>query len=407
MVNFRRLAVFAAAFAPLGFAAPAQEVPTEEVSYGTVGSTVPGKYIVTLKNNLKEQDVASHLSWVDGVHARSLHKRDNSGVGETFDIKDFHAYVGEFDEETIEAIKNSPDVEAVEADQIWTLFALTSQSSAAYGLASISSRTRGSTRYVYDDTAGRGTYSYVVDTGILTSHSQFGGRASLGYNAVGGAHTDTNGHGTHVAGTIGGSTYGVAKLTNLVSVKVFSGTTSSTSIIMSGYNWAVNDILNRGRASRSVINMSLGGGYSSAFNNAVNSAFSAGVLSVVAAGNENQNTANVSPASAASALTVGAYDANWARASFSNWGAAVDVFAAGVNIPSSYIGSNTATRSISGTSMAAPHVAGLAVYLQVLENLNTPAAVKNRILALATTGSIGGSLNGSPNRSAYNGNGTQ
>lgn len=276
-----------------------------------------------------------------------------------------------------------------------------------HGLGSISSRTSGSTRYVYDDSAGSGTYAYVVDTGILTSHTQFGGRASLGYNAVGGSHTDTNGHGTHVAGTIGGSTYGVAKRTNLISVKVFSGTTSSTSIILSGFNWAVNDVLNRGRASRSVINMSLGGSYSSAFNNAVNSASSAGVLSVVAAGNENQNAANVSPASASSAITVGAYDRNWSRASFSNWGSAVDVFAAGASILSSYIGSNSATRTISGTSMAAPHVAGLAVYLQVLENLNTPAAVKNRILSLATTGRIGGSLNGSPNRSAYNGNGVQ
>lgn len=110
MVNFRRITVFAAAFAPLGFAAPAQEIPTEEVSYGTVASTIPGKYIVTLKNNLEEQDVVSHLSWVDGVHARSLRRRDTNGVGETFDIKDFHAYVGEFDDETIETIKNSPDV---------------------------------------------------------------------------------------------------------------------------------------------------------------------------------------------------------------------------------------------------------------------------------------------------------
>ncbi|ROT39583.1 alkaline proteinase [Sodiomyces alkalinus F11] len=406
MVNFRRITVFAAAFAPLGLAAPAQELPTEEVSYGTVASTIPGKYIVTLKSTLEEQDVQSHLSWVDGVHARSLHKRDMSGVDQTFDIKDFHAYSGEFDEETIEAIKNSPEVEAVEADQIWTLFALVAQSNAPYGLGSISSRTRGNTRYVYDDSAGRGTFSYVIDTGILTSHSQFQGRAILGYNAVGGSHTDTNGHGTHVAGTIGGATYGVAKATTLISIKVFSGSSSSTSIILNGFNWAVNDAIRRG-ASRSVLNMSLGGGFSSAFNNAVNSASNSGVLSVVAAGNENQNAANVSPASAASAITVGAYDSNWNRASFSNWGAAVDVFAAGVNVLSSYIGGTSATRSISGTSMASPHVAGLAAYLQALENLNTPAAVKNRIIQLATTNAIGGSLNGSPNRSAYNGNGIQ
>lgn len=293
----------------------------------------------------------------------------------------------------------------VEQDQIWTLFdeveepvtkrALVTQSSAPWGLGTVSSRNVGSTSYTYDNSAGSGGFAYVVDTGILTTHNQFGGRASFGYNAVGGSNADTQGHGTHVTGTIIGSTYGVSKAAQAIAVKVFSGSSSSTSIILDGFNWAVNDITSKSRQSRSVINLSLGGGFSSAFNSAVNSAFSAGVISAIAAGNSNVNAANTSPASAASAITVGSIDSQWRRSSFSNYGSVLDIFAPGTSIISSWIGSNTATNTISGTSMATPHVAGLILYLQALEGGNA-AAITARLRALATANKVT-DVQGSPN----------
>lgn len=160
-----------------------------------------------------------------------------------------------------------PKVAEVEQDQVWHLFdephelaerALTTQSGATWGLGTISHKTSGSTSYVYDSSAGTGTFAYIVDTGLLTTHTQFGTRASYGYNAVGGANVDSNGHGTHVAGTLGGSTYGVAKAATLISVKVFSGSSSTTTIILDGFNWAVSDITSKSRKTKAVISMSLG-----------------------------------------------------------------------------------------------------------------------------------------------------
>jgi len=287
---------------------------------------------------------------------------------------------------------------------------LTTQSGATWGLGAISHRTGSSTQYVYDTTAGQNTYAYVVDSGIITTHQQFGGRATLGFNVYSGAHTDTLGHGTHVAGTIGGSTYGVAKNTNLISVKVFQGDQGTTSDILSGFNWAVNDITSKARAARSVINLSLGGPASTTWTNAIQAAYTQGVLSVAAAGNGDRSgnplpVSGQSPANAPNALTVAAADSSFRPGSFTNYGPGVDIFGPGVGVVSSYIGGNTATASLSGTSMAAPHVAGVALYLQALEGLSTPAAVISRIKALGVANKITGNLNGSPNLFLYNGNG--
>lgn len=195
----------------------------------------------------------------------------------------------------------------------------------------------------------------------------------------------------------------------MISVKVFSGRTGTTATTLAGFNWAVEDIISKNRASRSVINLSLGGEASTAWTSAVQAAFTQGVLSVVAAGNGdvNGNPINVStqsPANAPNAITVAAADSSFRTAEFTNFGAGVDIFGPGVGIQSAWIGSNTATSTISGTSMACPHIAGLAVYLQALEGLSTPAAVTSRIKALATTGRVTGSLSGSPNVFAFNGN---
>lgn len=395
MVNFKNAALFLGAILPFAVAAPVTDATAPNVE---------NKWIVTLKKGADSASVASHLSWVSDVHKRSLTKRDTVGVESTYDIGTFHGYAGHFDQATVEAIKQNPDVLEVEPDQIFHLTAITSQSGAPWGLGAISSRTSGSTTYRYDSSAGQGSWGYVVDSGVNIAHNEFEGRASRGQNFAGGQHTDTLGHGTHVAGTIAGKTYGVSKAANIIDVKVFTGRTASTSVILQGYNWAVSDITSKGRQSRAVVNLSLGGPTSTAFNTAVQSAFTAGVLTVVASGNDNVNASGGSPASAPNALTVGAITSTWAEARFSNFGTSVDILAPGAGILSAWYTSNTATNTLDGTSMACPHVVGLALYLAVLENINTPAALTARIKALGTSGKASGLKSGTVNLIAFNGN---
>lgn len=286
-----------------------------------------------------------------------------------------------------------------------TTTALVTQSSAPWGLGSISSRTRGASGYIYDDTAGRGTFSYIVDTGIRLTHQDFTGRAVFGYNAVSGSdNNDNQGHGTHVAGTVGGRTYGVAKQTALIAVKVFEGNNGSASAVIAGFDWAVNDIVSKGRQNTAVINMSLGGPGSTVWDQAITAAWNRGVLAVVAAGNENQLASNRSPARSAEVLCVASIASNDARSSFSNHGAAVDIFAAGSSIVSTYYRSDTDTATLSGTSMASPHVAGLVSYLRGVEGASSAASVRQRVLDLATRGRVTDTQN-SVNLLAYNGNG--
>lgn len=286
--------------------------------------------------------------------------------------------------------------------------ALTTQSPATYGLAAVSHRESGNTEYIYDTKAGQGTYAYVVDSGVRLTHNEFEGRATLGFTAFPGEEEDTLGHGTHVAGTIGSKTYGVAKKANLISVKVFKGRTASTSTILSGYNWAVNDIKDKGRQNSAVINMSLGGPVSSAFNNAVDNASAAGVLSIIAAGNERQNAANVSPASASSAVTVGAVSSDWSFASsYSNYGSVLDIFGPGTGVLSTWYTSDSATNSITGTSMATPHIVGLASYAISVDGITGVSAITNHLINSSTKNKITGNLRGSPNRLGNNNNSQQ
>lgn len=387
--------------------------------------SVANKWIVTLKDSA---DPTAHYTWLSGLHSRVRARSEGGDLSAFFtsqyeyDFGSWRGYAGEFDETSLDEIKARDDVETVEPDQIWTLSALyprqnytdgdnttatslVTQQSSTWGLSSISHRKPGQTGYVYDSTAGAGTYGYIVDTGINTAHVEFEGRASFGYNAAGGDNADTVGHGTHVAGTIGSKTYGVSKKANLIAVKVFQGESSSTSTILDGYQWAVNDIRAKGRQNKAAINLSLGGAFSTAFNKAVKAAYDGGVVTVVAAGNDNADASDSSPASAPEAITVGSIDKTNARSYFSNFGADLDIFAPGSDILSTWIGSNTATNTISGTSMATPHVVGLVLYLQALEGLSGPAAVANRLSALATTNAVS-DTQGSPNKLAYNGSGT-
>jgi subtilisin family serine protease len=251
--------------------------------------------------------------------------------------------------------------------------------------------------YNYSSSAGRGVTAYIIDTGIQTDNVDFGSRASFGANFVDRTNTDCNGHGTHVAGTVAGTKYGVAKLATLVGVKVLnchgSGTTAG---VIQGMNWVTEHHV----ADKSVANMSLGGGTSTAMNDAANHMVGSGVFLSAAAGNNNSNACHFSPASAPAAFTVAASDNNDRKASFSNYGPCVDAYAPGVAITSDWIGSRTASNTISGTSMAAPHLAGVAA-LYLAEHASTPAGTTTWILDHATTGAIGGNPADTPNRLLY------
>ncbi|RYP14718.1 hypothetical protein DL765_006188 [Monosporascus sp. GIB2] len=396
MVSLRSFALLLSALRAAARAAPTKQV-------------IPGRYVVTLKGGISARDIESHVGWVRDAHKRSLGSRDVQGVEKTFHIKDFNAYAGEFDEETLELIRSNPDASSWSPQPTPLRLAsswLTSPCDGAiWGLASISHRTNGSSQYIYDDSAGAGTYAYVIDSGIRVSHREFGGRASMGYVALPGVDdADNAGHGTHVAGTVAGATVGVAKRANVIGIKAFEpGVRTGMTNVLDAFNWAVDDIISNDRQDKAVVVMSLGGGISNTFNNAVNSAFKAGVLSVVSAGNSNQDAGSWSPASAADAITVGATDSARNRATFSNYGSVLDIFAPGAAIRSAYHNSDDAYFTDSGTSMACPHVAGVALYLKALEG-GDAAAITGRILELATPGAIK-DTKGSPNLHLYNGNG--
>ncbi|KAI0841164.1 subtilisin-like serine protease pepD [Hypoxylon sp. FL0890] len=374
------------------------------------GDVVPGKYIVSLKPGI---DVKLHLDWVSGVHRRSLSRRNTIGLEKTYGFGSFSGYAGEFDDNTIAQILGHENVLAVEQDRVARLTSVMRETNAPWGLESLSSRsplTNGNTRghpYSYDSTAGAGTFAYVLDSGVLTNNTEFSGRAIKGYNSWAGTESfdDYFGHGTHVAGIIASNTYGVAKKATVVDVKVVHGLGYSTvAHIIDGINWVVNNATGTpGRAAKSVINMSLAVKPSSALNSAVDAASAMGILSVVAAGNDNALASTRSPASASSALTVGAVYWNRTRAEFSNYGSCVDIFAPGVDVASLW-NVEGAESVISGTSMSSPHVAGLALYLKGLEvGLDSPADTVARIKELATPDVVVDAGSGSPNLLAYNG----
>ncbi|MCX4582061.1 S8 family peptidase [Streptomyces sp. NBC_01481] len=257
--------------------------------------------------------------------------------------------------------------------------------------------------YTYKTTASN-VNAYIIDTGIRTSHTEFGGRASVGTDTVGGGQNgqDCNGHGTHVAGTVGGRTYGVAKAVKLIAVRVLncqgSGTTAG---VIAGIDWVTANA-----KKPAVANMSLGGGVNTSLDNAVKKSIASGVSYAIAAGNGNflglpANACNYSPARVPEAITVGATDNTDRRASFSNYGTCLDLFAPGVNITSSWKDSNTATNTISGTSMATPHTAGVAALYLATHATATPAQVRDAIVNGATTGKVQDPRTGSPNRLLY------
>ena len=297
-----------------------------------------------------------------------------------------------------DALRLSQDfrVKFVEEDGTVSLDA--TQSNPPWGLDRIDQRNRPLNAIYTFNWTGAGVTAYVIDTGIRTAHTQFGGRAANVFDAFGGNGQDCNGHGTHVAGTIGGSTFGVAKSVQLRGVRVLNCSGSGTnSGVIAGVDFVRNN-----HAAAAVANMSLGGGASSALDTAVNNLHNANVTIAVAAGNNNgANACNVSPARAANAITVGSTTSTDARSSFSNIGSCLDIFAPGSGILSAWATSNTATATISGTSMASPHVAGVAALYKQANPGASSTTIRNAIVNNATTNVVTNAGTGSPNRLLY------
>jgi subtilisin family serine protease len=346
---------------------------------GAAGEAIPGQYIVVAAEG---RDAGSVARW--------------QGERQALMLPSVNGFATKLDAAQLRALRASDRVAYVEPDRVVT--ADTTQSlpgGEPWGLDRIDQRTLPlSATYTYTATAGTVT-AYVIDTGINTNHGDFGGRAQNVYDAFGGNGSDCHGHGTHVAGTIGGATYGVAKAVRLRGVRVLNCSGSgSTSGIIAALNWI------RVNATKpAVANMSLGGGFSSSLNTATNNLANTGVFVAVAAGNESQNACNVSPASASAAYTTAASDRTDRRASFSNYGSCVEAYAPGVAIRSAWLGNST--RTISGTSMASPHVAGVAALYKSTFGDASSATVSSWITGNATTNVIVGNPTGTPNRLLY------
>ena len=343
---------------------------------------IPGQYIVVFKASAPpSSQVMRSVVPMPGVQVRHVYTHALNGFSATLS------------NEALVQLRADPNVAYVEQDQVMS--AITTQSGATWGIDRIDQRALPlSSTYTYSGT-GAGVTAYIIDTGILFTHSEFGGRASFGYDAIGDGRNglDCNGHGTHVSGTVGGTTYGVAKGVTLKAVRVLDCAGSGTnSGVIAGVDWVTAN-----HAASAVANMSLGGGASTALDNAVTNSINAGVTYAIAAGNSNRNACSFSPARTPAAITVGATTISDARASYSNYGSCLDLFAPGSSITSSWNTSNTATNTISGTSMATPHVAGVAALYKQANPGASPATVRNALVANATAGVVTSARTGSPN----------
>jgi len=375
-----------------GAAGPSDEKPRHSGPAPVIGKGAPraieDRYIVVFEKDTSSAKVAE---------ARQDAKAQGSKIHYAYS-KALRGFAATLTDRALDKLRSNPRVSYIEADQRVSL--TVTQSPATWGLDRIDQRNLPlSNSYTYNAT-GSGVKAYIIDTGIRFSHSQFGGRAVSGYDAIdGGSADDCNGHGTHVAGTVGSTTYGVAKSVQLVGVRVLNCQGSgSNSQVIAGIDWVTG---NHGAGQPASANMSLGGGASTALDNAVNNSINDGVTYSIAAGNSNANACNYSPARVAAAITVGSTTSSDARSSFSNYGTCLDIFAPGSSITSTWYTSDTATNTISGTSMATPHVAGVAaLYLQGNPSAS-PQTVRDTIVNSATTGVVTNPGSGSPNRLLY------
>jgi len=383
------------------------------VAFTLADDIIPGEYVVMLRHGVTDDDFSRHVKNLKGNYTLA------SGSNEVLNVfqigSQFKALHLRLTDEMVRATIVDPMVSVVEPNRIYRANqACHVQRNCIWNLDRIDEREIDlvDPDYHFDSECADVT-AYIIDTGILLTHVEFGGRATFGFNSVDGNNADCNGHGTHVASTVGGTLYGVCKQIKLVAVKVLNcGGSGTTAGVINGVNWVASNA--RGK---SLANMSLGGGYSATMNAAVDAAVDAGVSMVIAAGNSNQDACNFSPASAEKAVCVGAttliengnYEQEDRRASFSNYGECVTVFAPGQTIQGAWIGSNTATNIISGTSMASPHTAGVAALILARAANDTPAQVKGKIGTDSTPDVVdlactNNQCRASPNKFIYTGN---
>ncbi|MFE0173947.1 S8 family peptidase [Streptomyces sp. NPDC059002] len=371
-------------------ALPAQAAAPAEGTVIAAGSAdaVKGSYIVTLKKSSGLKAATSQGKDLISEYGGSVKKTYKSAL---------NGYAARLSATEAKRLAADPAVASVEQDQ--RLHATATQSNAPWGLDRIDqAKLPLSGTYTYPDSAGGGVTAYVIDTGVRITHTEISGRAVNGYDAVDNDNTaqDGNGHGTHVATTIAGKTYGVAKKAKIVAVRVLDNNGSGTTAgVIAGIDWVTK---NHAAGAPAVANMSLGGGASTTLDNAVKNSIADGVTYAVAAGNDGANAANSSPARVPAAITVGATSNTDAKASWSNYGSVLDIFAPGVNIKAGWNTGDTATNTISGTSMATPHVAGAAAVYLAGHTSATPAQVSSALVNGATPNVVTSPGSGSPNK---------
>ncbi|KAG2004924.1 serine protease [Coprinopsis cinerea AmutBmut pab1-1] len=352
-----------------------------------------GKHIVKLK------DGVSRNQWMRKLKLPS----------DTVELNLINGFSGTLNDETLAALQASEDVEFISEDGIVQMHSPVTQNDASWGLQRISQEQalddtdflKLDFKYTYESSAaGSGVDIYLTDTGILTTHTDFGGRARWGGSFGVGGDRDGHGHGTHCAGIAAGARWGVAKNASLIAVRVLSNSGQGpVSGIVAGLDWIRSQAAASGRPS--VVSMSLGGSVSQALDDAVTRLTDAGIHVTVSAGNDNKDAFNVSPARVPSAITVGAANIFDAKAAFSNFGPVVTVYAPGQNVTSAWIGAdNASSNRVSGTSMAAPHIAGLVAYLISKDGNISPAQMQAKIQNLAVKGAISGLPSGTANNLA-------
>ncbi|MGW7207304.1 S8 family peptidase [Streptomyces sp. NPDC054837] len=389
-MRHRRCAVLGAAMtaalaASLVSALPATAAPEGRVQYEGAANAVADSYIMTLKAGTK----------AGSAQGRAVARQYGADIERTY-TKALNGYAIEASASEAKRLAADPAVASVVQNRTFTI-AATQTNPPSWGLDRIDQKTLPlNSSYTYPDSAGTGVTAYIIDTGVRITHSDFGGRARYGYDAIDNDNTaqDGNGHGTHVAGTVAGTAYGVAKKASVVGVRVLNNSGSGTTAqVVAGIDWVT-----RNAVKPAVANMSLGGTADTALDTAVRNAVASGVTFAVAAGNETTNASTRSPARVTEAITVGATTSTDARASYSNYGTVLDLFAPGSSITSTWNTSDSATNTISGTSMATPHVAGAAALYLAANPSSTPAQVSSALVGLASTGVVTSPGTGSPNR---------
>jgi cerevisin len=451
-------AFLVSSLAALAAAAPSFSIGTihdnaAPILSSTNAEVVADHYIIKFKDHVTSSGADAHHSWVQSIHDSTqeqqrldLRKRSQdsfesdsfNGIRHTYRIGEhFMGYSGHFHEDVIEQVRSHPDIDYIERDSIvHTMTPIAekdecdpeTERNSPWGLARISHRKTLSfgtfNKYLFTEDGGEGVDAYVIDTGTNVDHVDFEGRAKWGKTIPqGDQDVDGNGHGTHCSGTIAGKKYGVAKKAHVYAVKVLrSNGSGSMSDVVKGVEYAANahleqvELAKKGKRKGfkgSVANMSLGGGKTQALDAVVNAAVAAGIHFAVAAGNDNADACNFSPAAAGKAVTVGASALDDSRAYFSNWGKCTDIFAPGLSIQSTWIGSKYAVNTISGTSMASPHIAGLlAYYLSLHPAIDsqfyapiTPERLKADIMKIATKDTLTDLPKDTPNLLAWNGGG--